>query len=123
MSIKLRLKYRYRSLRQFVESIRLPAWVWSNWTKGVVSVLIVISAVGYMFQINSVGTSGYALHTLEQRIASANDDMQKLNSELATAESLANVEERLKASGSDMAMVSTADIQYVRSLETTAFAR
>lgn len=124
MSIKLRLKYRFRSVRQFVDSVSLPDWVWSTSTKGAVAVLIVVMSVGYMFQINTLGTSGYVVHTLEKQIAAVNDETQKLNSELASAESLSNVKERLQVSGDTMAMVSAADVQYVQnSPEKTAFAR
>lgn len=121
MSIKLRLKYRYRSVRQLIESVRLPAWVWSKWIKGIVGILVVVMGVGYMFQINAVATSGYVLHTLEKQIAVVNDETNKLDSEVASTQSLSNIKERLKAVDSDM--VAASQIQYVSSLEKTAFAR
>lgn len=122
MSIKLRLKYRYRSVRQFAGSISLPSWVWNGWVKGIVGVLVIVMGVGYMFQINAVGTSGYVVHTLEQQIASVNDETQKLNSELASAQSLSNIKERLKDVGGDM--VAASQVKYVQpALEKTAFAR
>ncbi|MBI5729451.1 MAG: hypothetical protein HY983_04420 [Candidatus Magasanikbacteria bacterium] len=125
MSIKLRLKYRYRSVRQFVASVSMPAWIWTGSTKGAVAVLIAVVGIGYMFQTNTIGTSGYVVQTLEQQIATVNDETRKLNSELATAESLANIKERLKGLGGDMAMVAASDVQYLRrrSLEKTALAR
>lgn len=121
MSIKLRLKYRCRSIRQFVESVTVPAWVWGGWIKGVIGILIIAAGVGYMLQINAIGTSGYSVNTLEKRIAAMNDEIQRLNSEAASAQSLSNIKERLEELDGDMVAVS--QIQYARPLERTALAR
>ena len=122
MSIKLRLKYRYRSVRQFVDSVSLPVWVWSGWVKGIVGILAIVVGVGYMFQINTIGTSGYVVYTLKKQIAAVSDEIQKLNSEVASVQSLSNIKERLREVDGDM--VAATQIQYARrSLEKTAFAR
>lgn len=119
MSIKLQLKYRFRSVRQFVESFTMPSWVFSGWTKSVMASLILVVGVGYMFQINSLSTSGYVVNNLEKKLASVNDDIQKLNSELASAQSLGSVQARVGS----LSMVTASQIQYVKSAEKTAFAR
>lgn len=121
MSIRLRLKYRCRSIRRFVESVAVPAWVWNGWIKGAIGILIIAAGVGYMLQINAIGTSGYVVNTLEKRVAEVSDEIQRLNSDAASAQSLSNIKERLKEL--DGEMVAASQIQYARPLERTALAR
>lgn len=63
-------------------------------------------------QTNHAATGGYQIQSLEKRVSELSNYTQKLQSELATYQSMANIQERLKA----MPMVEAGAIKYLKPL-------
>lgn len=95
MSIRLRIKYQYRSFLQFLTYWRMPAFVDSQRVRVMVSALVVLVGAAYVFEVNAVSTSGYAVEQLETKLASLQISNQELTTQLASAESLTALKNRL----------------------------
>ena len=109
MSIRLRIRYQFRHFFNSFRVITLPAWVTGVTTKIVVVGLAVVLGIGYIFQTSSLSTSGYVTHTLEKQVASAQNEIQKLEAEVAANQSLTNIQKRLP----EVQMVQVASIKYI----------
>lgn len=103
MSIRLRIKYKYRSIEQVCKMmwrhLTLPAFLTGKMARVVLGALVVTTAVGYAFQVNTLSTSGYQIHTLEKQMAGLQTELQTLNTDIAAAQSLTNIQKRLAGTG------------------------
>lgn len=122
MSLRLRVKYKYRSLinaiRYFLMSITLPSWLTDTRAKFTLVGLVAVMGVAFVFQTSSLGTTGYEVHALEQQVAELNSEIQKISTSVAEQQSLKNIQSRIKDSG----MVTATNIKYVNSGVETAVA-
>jgi len=109
MSIRLRIRYQFRQFFNSFRAITLPAWVTGATAKILVVGLTVVLGVGYIFQTNSLSTSGYVTHTLENKVATAQNEIQKLEAAVAANQSLSSIQKRLP----EVNMVEVASVKYI----------
>jgi len=119
MSIKLRVKYRYRSIVQFIAGLALPEWLIGFWAKIALTTLVLVAGVGYMFQVNNLSTQGYVIHTLQNQVDSLQQQNQQIESAVASFQSMASIEGRLKNTN----MVPVTSISYLAAESQTAMAK
>lgn len=119
MSIRLRARYQWRYFVQFLRSIALPAWVLDGRAKLIVAALVVLLGVGYVAQTNRVTTSGYVVHNLENEVTATASEIQKLEAEVASYQSMASIQKRL----GEAQMVPVTQIRYVKAGNDTAVAK
>ncbi len=109
MSIRLRLKYRYRGIVQYFLSLRLPDWLVGFWARVIVTALVVVAGAGYLFQVNNLSTQGYVIHTLQNQVDALQQNNEQLQTTIASYQSLSSIESRLQGRN----MVTVASIQYL----------
>ncbi|HLD60616.1 MAG TPA: hypothetical protein VJA27_00575 [Patescibacteria group bacterium] len=119
MSISLRARYQWRYFIQYLHSFALPTWLLDTRAKLVVLALVVLFGMGYVAQTNRVTTSGYVVHNLEDEVAATNSEIQKLEAEVATYQSMASIQKRL----GDAQMVPVSQIKYVKATNDTVVAK
>ena len=99
MSLRLTIKYKFRAAVHMCKlvwhSFALPGWLTGRVSRVVLGSLVVVMAVAYAVQINSLSTSGYAIHTLEKQINGLQSEVQTLNTNIAAAQSLTTIQKRL----------------------------
>lgn len=99
MSLRLRIKYQYRNLRDIFTHLKMPAFCTSTAARLLLAGLLVMAGGLYVRQVNLVTTSGYAVEQLEQKIAASSSQTKQLETELAAAESLVSIHKRLPELG------------------------
>lgn len=119
MSLKLRLKYHYRSLWRAILQFSLPAWLHGRVFKVSIFGFAALFAAGYLYQVNSISTSGYIIHDLEKRVGYLADEEQRLTSKVAELQSLATIGSRLP----EVSMVPASALVYIASVESAAVAQ
>lgn len=95
MSNTMQLRSNQRVYAQFLQNWQLPAFLTGIGARFAITALMICLAVGYIVQIGTLTTSGYQIAALEKQVNALGDDTQKLKSELATFQSISNVEKRL----------------------------
>ena len=99
MSLRLTFKYKFRAAvsmwRMVWHSLALPAWLTGRASRIVLGAVVMIMAVAYAVQINSLSTSGYAIHTLEKQISGLESELQTMNTDIAAAQSLTTIQKRI----------------------------
>ena len=99
MSIRLTVKYKFRAAvsmwRMVWHSLALPTWLTGRASRIVLGAVVMIMAVAYAVQINSLSTSGYAIHSLEKQISGLESELQTMNTDIAAAQSLTNIQKRI----------------------------
>ena len=99
MSLRLTVKYKFRAAvsmwRMVWHSLALPAWLTGRASRIVLGAVVMIMAVAYAVQINSLSTSGYQIHSLEKQMAGLQGEIQKLDTDIAAAQSLTNIQKRI----------------------------
>lgn len=114
MSLKQRWFYSYHSFLDSVAVVTMPEWMFSVRTKVVLFSLMVITALAYLIQINTLSTSGYVIHTLEQKVAVVTVETQKLETEVAAHQSMISIQKRLP----ELAMQKTSKVTYIEHIAT-----
>jgi len=95
MSLKMQVRYQYRYFIQFLYSLALPRWVESSRVKVFVAALVVVLGVGYVFQTSAMATSGYIVHDLEREVASLESETEKIETQVASYQSMTSIQKRL----------------------------
>ncbi len=57
--------------------------------------LVVMLMVGYIFQTNSMSTQGYVVHNLEQEIGELQSETEKIQTQVASFQSMTSIQKRL----------------------------
>lgn len=99
MSLRLRAKYQWRRLKQLLLFIRVPAFLGSFTARALLLTLVLFSGGLYVWQVSALTSGGYEIKRMEETIAALKITNQKLETELATAESLASLQSRLPELG------------------------
>lgn len=76
--------------------------------------LIPALAFGYVYQINTVSTSGYIINTLEKNVAKMSIETQRLETEVAEHQSMVSIQKRLP----ELAMTAAQKIKFVNAAAT-----
>ena len=97
------MKYKYRAMesvwRSVVHRLTLPSALTGKVARGFLASLVVASALAYAFQINTLSTSGYQIHALEKQMSGLQGEIQKLDTDIAAAQSLTSIQKRLAGTG------------------------
>ncbi len=109
MSLKRRLEYQCRLLRNFVGVWSLPEWATGKTVRVILVFLFLLASVAYVFKTSSLSTSGYKIQKLEREIASLGAEEQKLEIEKARLQSITNIQKRL----TEIKMVAAPGIKYL----------
>ncbi len=110
MSLRLRLKYKMNSIRHFTSSFYLPSWMTGTAMRVMLSLVVVVLGAAYVMETNTLATSGYEIHSLEQRISFLHSELQRLHTTVAEAQSMASIQKRLP----EIQMVAVTDIIYLK---------
>jgi len=96
MSLKRQIQYQYSNLIQAFLSLEIPAWVNSKGIKMILIVIIVFSGLGYITKTASGASGGYEIHSLEAKVQNLEEEISKLNVEVAENSSLASISGRVE---------------------------
>ncbi len=110
MSLRLRVRYQFRSITRFIFSFRVPSFLTGNTAKLTVSTIVFFLLVGYVMKISSLSTSGYEIANLEKKVAVLSNESVKLSAEVASYQSIASIQKRLQG----VAMVPVKNINYIK---------
>lgn len=99
MSLRLRLKYQWRSLRGTFYGLALPSFFTGRAARLLLAFLLVVSAGAYVLEVSALTTGGYEVERLEQRRADLDSQTKQLETELAATGSLANIAQRVPELG------------------------
>lgn len=119
MSIKLRVRYQLKNAINLFSSFQIPTVLTSIMAKLTVTSVVVILIGGYITQIGSLTTSGYEIAALEKQISSLNYETKRLNSELASHQSISSVQKRLN----EISMKPVKEIKYLKAEDTSVAQR
>ena len=96
MSFRLRAKYQMRRFKEFcLLFLRLPVFLQAYAARVTLLVLVVLAAGLYVWQVSALTSGGYEIKRMEEKIVALKTENQKLETDLAAAESLAFLETRL----------------------------
>ncbi len=94
MSFKRRLESQIYNFRYALATIRLPDWMTNVQVRVVLTVFFVFFTTAYIIKMSSTAVSGYDLHNYETQVAGLRSDIQKLQTEVATYNSISNISKR-----------------------------
>jgi hypothetical protein len=109
MSIKRQLEFRYRNLMNKIRHLSLPEWLVSKTTRIVLIILIIGIGGAYVSKITSSATRGFQMHKLENDVSGLEQDISKIEIEIAENSSLSNIQKRL----AKLDMVEAGQITYI----------
>ena len=110
MSLRRQIKYKYQYGVNFLRSLHLPAWAVGMRARVILTLLVLVLGVAYIGQTSSLSTSGYEIQHLEHRITVLNNDLQRLSTEVAAAQSMTSIQKRLPT----IQMVAVTDVKYLK---------
>lgn len=99
MSFRTKIQSQYRQFVRFFQMYLFPTWLGSTPTKVVVTCLVFIVGVCYIFEISILSTSGYIISSLEKQVATEQNTIQKLQTEIAMNQSMVSIQKRLPSLG------------------------
>ncbi len=96
MSIKRQIKNKYQNFKFSLQTISLPGWLNSRAVRvGLFSIIFIFGAA-YIFNISASATSGYQIKVLEQKTDSLQDEIQKLEVQIADNSSINSIATRVE---------------------------
>jgi len=96
MSLKRRFQYQYQNFAYALRTISLPTWATGARARLALMLVGAIFTTGYIFKIGSTAISGYDLNTLEQKNALLQEDIRKLETQVAGFQSIQSIQTRVK---------------------------
>lgn len=90
--------------------VRMPGILMGAAAKTLLVAAIVSMAIGYYFQMSSLTTGGYEISKIEKQKAALLEENDALRNEVASYQSMTNVQKRLESSG----MVKATNIKYIK---------
>ncbi len=118
MSIKRQLQFKYQNLLHSLQTISLPSWMTSRTARLAVLSVIFIFSIAYIINTAASATTGYQVNELEKQTATLQNDVQKLQIEIADNSSINNISSRL----AKLNMVEVSNVKYL-SVKNTAVAK
>lgn len=95
MSIKRQIQFKYRDMIRSVQTVSVPAWLTSKATRLSLFSIIFIFGIAYIVNTAASATSGYKMHELEKQTAALEEEVQKLQVEIADNSSMNSISSRL----------------------------
>lgn len=109
MSIQLRVRYQFRYFLQFLYSLRVPVALTGSAAKVTVTGLVIVLFMGYIAEVGKLTTGGYEIAALEKKMVTLKNETKKLNTELASFQSINSVKKRVES----RKMIPVSRIDYV----------
>ena len=109
MTIQTRARYGVNTMASGM-SMRLPGILLSAAVKTILIFAIISMVISYYFQMTSLTVGGYELSKLENQKAELMRSNEELKTEVASFQSMSNVEKRLEGLG----MVKASNIKYIK---------
>lgn len=118
MSIKRQIQFKYQNLVHSLRTMRLPEWVDSKGLRvGLLAIIFLFSAA-YIINTTSSATSGYQMRELEKKTEALENEVQKLQVEIADNSSMNSIQSRL----AKLNMVDASGVKYL-TVKNTAVAK
>ena len=95
MSLKRQIQFKCQNLVKGIQYITMPRWVDSLAIRVVFVVVLLVAGTAYIVKTASSATSGYEMTKLEKQIVVLENDIQKVQIEIADNSSIKNVQSRL----------------------------
>lgn len=96
MSFKRKIQYQFRHFMQAIFSLSLPYWLVSKTTRVILVAVVVFGGLGHIIQTTSTSSSGYRISELETEIIVLEDEISRIQIDIANDSSLTTIEQRLK---------------------------
>ena len=96
MSIKRQFQYQYKNFRDAVYSLELPTWVNCRAVRASLIIITLFFGSAYVIKTASSASSGYEIHRLENKTQVLQQEISKLEVDLADQSSLITINKRLK---------------------------
>ncbi len=97
MSIKMHIRYQTRYFAQFLHSLTVPTALTSWKAKALVTACVAIFGCAYIAETNVLSTSGFVINNLQKQIEARNTEIQKLETKVASYQSMNSIQARLGA--------------------------
>jgi hypothetical protein len=118
MPLRKKISYQTRYFLQAVFSWSLPEWSKSTiFRLGLLSFLGVLSVL-YVVQMSKAAVSGYQIHALEEKVALATKEKERLDVAILEQSSLSNLNKRID----QLQMVPAQNVAHLSAEQLTAFA-
>ena len=111
MSLKRRLESQIYNFRYALTTIHVPEWVTGMRTRVILTAAFVFFTGAYIIQTSAGAVSGYDVHTLESQVSSLQSDIQKLQTEVVTYDSIGSIQKRAQETN----MVAVGEIKHLTS--------
>lgn len=97
MSVNSRLRYHYRSLIRAWALWRVPTSIDTMKVRALLIISVLFIGCGFIMKTSELSTTGYHIHDLEKQVASLEGDAERLQMEIATLQSMPNINRRLQS--------------------------
>lgn len=118
MSWKRRVKYQFDYYRRRALGVfgyaALPDYLTGKTARVIYVVLLAAASLAYVCQTSLAAGSGYEMRDLQKKVNTLQEDIQKINVQIAENSSMPSLEKRL----AELNMVAVSDIRYISSAET-----
>jgi hypothetical protein len=105
MNIKRQFQYQYKNFVDALYSLELPAWVNSRAIRASLLIVTLFFGSAYVIKTASSASSGYEIHRLESKVQTLQQEIDKLEVDLADNSSLITINKKLKET--NMASISS----------------
>ncbi len=107
MSLRRRIKYQlgyyYRFLLSVVSCLTPPAWLTGRGVRIFCLFLLAVASVLYIGEISRAAGSGYEMKSLQKQVSALQEEIQKIDVDIAGQNSMSGLEKRLRET--DMVLV------------------
>ena len=108
MSIKRQFQYQYKNFRDAFYSLELPAWINCRAVRASLLIITLFFGSAYVIKTASSASSGYEIYRLENKTQVLQQEISKLEVDLADQSSLITINKRLK----EVNMVSVGNLSF-----------
>ena len=110
MSIKRQFQYQYKNFRDAFYSLELPAWVNCRAVRASLLIVTLFFGSAYVIKTASSASSGYEIHRLKNKTQILQQEISKLEVDLADQSSLITISKRLK----ETSMISVGSLSFYK---------
>ena len=113
MSLRRRIKYQlgyyYRFLVSVGSCLTPPAWLVGRGVRVFCLSLLAMASILYVGEISRAAASGYEMKSLQKQVSSLQEEIQKIDVDIASQNSMSSLEKRLQ----DTDMVLVKNVQHI----------
>lgn len=113
MSLRRRIKYQlgyyYRFLASVGSCLTPPAWLTGRGMRIMCLCLLAAASILYIGEISRAAGSGYEMKSLQKQVSTLQEEIQKIDVDIASQNSMSSLEKRLQETD----MVSVTNIKHI----------